>query len=58
AGIRVGDTIVALDEAPVSGADDVHRYLARATAGTAIRVGVLRDGQRLDIPVTLAASPE
>ncbi len=58
AGIRVGDTIVALDGAPVSGADDVHRYLARATAGTAIRVGVLRDGQRLDIPVTLAASPE
>ncbi|MPZ13364.1 MAG: PDZ domain-containing protein [Chloroflexi bacterium] len=57
-GIRPGDVIVALDEAPVRGIDDLHRYLSGAPIEETVRVSLLRDGQRLDLVAALAPSPE
>ncbi len=53
AGLRRGDLIVALDETPVTGVDDVQRFLSRATIGSTVRVSVLRGGQRLELRTTL-----
>jgi len=55
AGVRVGDEIVAVDGAAVSGADG-RSYneavsLMRGGDGTRVILTVLRDGARLDIPV-------
>lgn len=56
AGIRTGDILVALDTTPVTSVDDVHRFLSRAEIGATVRVGVLRGGERRNIPVVLVAA--
>lgn len=58
AGIRVGDIIVGIDGTPVSGLDDVHRFLSRAAIGATMRITVLRRNQRLDLTAILAQMPE
>ena len=58
AGIRPGDVIIALDEAAVSNVDDLHRFLSRAPIDSSMRIGLLRRGERLDLPVTLTAAPD
>ena len=44
AGLREGDLILSLGEAPVSGIDDLHRALTEEAAGKSVTVTVLRDG--------------
>lgn len=60
-GIRVrvgGDVIVALDGKPVKTAQDLQVYLdTYKQVGDTLNVTVLRDGQELNLPVTLAARP-
>ena len=58
ASLRPGDIIVSLDGTTVSSIDEIHRFLSQATIGSAVRVGVLRNGQRLYLPAHLASSPE
>ena len=58
AGVRPGDVVVALDDAPVSTVDDVQRFLNRAPIGATVRVGALRRGRRIDLAAVLAASPD
>ncbi|MDQ5852223.1 MAG: trypsin-like peptidase domain-containing protein [Chloroflexota bacterium] len=58
AGLRPRDVILSLDDTPVSSSDEVHRFLTRARIGATVRVGILRDGQRLELPAVLATSPE
>jgi len=54
AGLREGDVIVALDEQPVAGVDDLHRLLTDAQVGARCALTVIRHTERL----TLAIFPE
>ena len=53
-----GDVIVAIDDQPVEGFDDLVTYLVRNTsAGEASSLNILRDGREETVQVTLAARP-
>jgi len=58
AGLQVGDVIVALNNRAVEDGETFHYRLATQPIGSTVNFGVLRKGQRLDIPVTLIAPPE
>src|SRR6266853_1317345 len=51
AGLREGDVIVALDEKPVAGVDDLHRLLTDAQVGARCTVTVIRHTERLILPI-------
>ncbi len=51
AGLREGDVIVALDEKPVAGVDDLHRLLTDAQVGARCVVTVIRYTERLMVPI-------
>lgn len=46
AGLRAGDTVVALDGEAVSGVDDLHRALTAGRIGRPLRVDILRRARR------------
>lgn len=53
-----GDLIVALDDQPVNDFADLNSYLSFHTGvGQTIDVTVLRDGERITLPLTLGARP-
>jgi membrane-associated protease RseP (regulator of RpoE activity) len=52
AGLRPGDTIVAIDGSPVSGWEDLATQIADMP-GKAITLGVVRDGSSIEVAVTL-----
>lgn len=55
---RGGDLIVAMDDQAINGFSDLNSYLVFNTAaGDTIQITVLRDGQLLDLPLTLGARP-
>lgn len=56
AGLRPGDILTHVDDAPVAQLVDLRRALARRVAGEAVAVQVLREGQRLTVQVQLAAA--
>ncbi len=58
AGIRLGDIIIGLNGTPVSGLNDVHRFLSRAAIGATMHVTLLRQNQRLVLTAVLAQMPE
>lgn len=51
AGLREGDVIVALDEKPVAGVDDLHRLLTDTRVGGSSVLSVIRHTDRLSLPV-------
>src|ERR1019366_6889530 len=51
AALREGDVIVALDEKPVTGVDDLHRLLTDAQVGTRCALTVIRHTERLILPI-------
>jgi S1-C subfamily serine protease len=51
AGLREGDVIVALDEKPVAGVDDLHRLLTDAQVGAKCSLTVIRHTERLILPI-------
>ena len=51
AGLREGDVIVALDEKPVAGVDDLHRLLTDAQVGARCQLTVIRYTERLMVPI-------
>jgi S1-C subfamily serine protease len=54
-----GDIIVAIDGQEMQGYQDIITFLARkASVGEDVTVTVLRDGERVDIPVVLEDRPE
>jgi S1-C subfamily serine protease len=57
-GILPGDTIVAVDGAPVTSVDDVHRILERAAVDQIVRMSVLRGGERHEVATRLAPAPD
>jgi serine protease Do len=53
-----GDVITAIDGSPVREMADVIAHLARHTVvGQTINLEVIRSGERMEIPLTLAARP-
>ncbi len=51
AALREGDVIVALDDKPVAGVDDLHRLLTDAEVGTQCAVTIIRHTERLTLPI-------
>ena len=51
AGLRVGDWIVALDGHPAGTVDELHRRLAAGAIGVPVAVGVIRDGNAIEVSV-------
>ncbi|MGB6385262.1 MAG: trypsin-like peptidase domain-containing protein [Terriglobales bacterium] len=51
AGLREGDVIVALDDKPVAGVDDLHRLLTDAQVGTRCTLTVIRHTERLMLAI-------
>jgi S1-C subfamily serine protease len=56
-GLRVGDVILALDDVPVTGADDLIRLLGADRIGRAVVLSVLRDGKLERLAVTPRERP-
>nr|WP_256868166.1 trypsin-like peptidase domain-containing protein [Candidatus Entotheonella palauensis] len=50
-----GDVIVGIEQEPVGSLDDLMRLLHRYNVGDTVRVVIVRDGQRMALPVTLQA---
>lgn len=53
-----GDVIVAVDGQPVSRMEELQALIGQAEPGQEVTLTVLRDGQQLDLPVTLAQRPD
>jgi S1-C subfamily serine protease len=49
--LREGDVIVALDDKPVAGVDDLHRLLTDAQVGVRCALTVIRHTERLTLPI-------
>jgi S1-C subfamily serine protease len=56
AGLHEGDWIVAVEGEAVASVDDIHRALAGQAAGSVCRLTILRDGGRMEVPVTCGES--
>jgi 2-alkenal reductase len=53
-----GDIIVGIDGTPVNSMDDLLTYLVERTSpGDLIVLTIIRDGSRIDVPVTLGERP-
>lgn len=54
-----GDVIVAIDGQRMAGLEDILTYLARETeVGEEVDITVIRDGERVEVPLTLEDRPE
>jgi S1-C subfamily serine protease len=51
AGLREGDVVVALDDKPVAGVDDLHRLLTDAQVGARCELTVIRHTERLMLQI-------
>jgi serine protease Do len=58
AGLKSGDVIVSFDGAPVKDARDLAKRVATEGAGKHVKLGVVREGKRTDLSVTLAQMKE
>lgn len=53
AGLRVGDVVVTLDGDPVTGAESLTGFVRAFAPGSAVTLGVVRDGSQTEVPVVL-----
>lgn len=53
AGLKVGDVITELDGQPVSDASQLQIEVGQKEPGSSIKLGLLRDGKNVTVPVTL-----
>lgn len=58
AGIREQDVIVSFDGKPIARSDDLVNAVADTPVGTQVKLGVIRDGKRIEIPVTVGDRAE
>jgi serine protease Do len=54
AGLKAGDVIVAIDGQDIARSEDLPRRVARHAPGITVKLSVLHDKQRREVPVTLA----
>ena len=52
-GLQPGDVITALDGVPVTSADDLQTLLSSYNAGDTVRLTIWRDGETIDLGITL-----
>ncbi len=57
AGLGEGDVIVEFDGRPIPGIDALHRLMVEAAIGEAVRIGVVRRGERRSIAIVPAEAP-
>lgn len=57
AGLRAGDTVVAINGEPIATARGLIRAVAAVTPGANARITVLRQGQKMDLPVQVGLRP-
>jgi serine protease Do len=53
AGVKEGDVIVSLNGKPITRSDDLVNAVAETQVGTKATLGLVRDGKRTDVPVTI-----
>ena len=58
ADLQAGDVIVAIDGDPVTGAESLTGFVRALPADTEVTLTLVRDGEALDVTVTLATKPE
>lgn len=58
AGIKAGDVLISFDDKPIHSFAELRAKVATAGAGKQIKVGLLRDGAKLDVLVTLQQNDE
>lgn len=58
AGVRTGDLIVKLDDAPIADGGVLLRVLAKRQAGDKVKLGLKREGNPVDVTVTLGKLEE
>jgi serine protease Do len=58
AGIKSGDVIVSLDSRPVPDARTLARRISSMTPGTAVKIGVFRNGKEEQLSMTLGELPK
>jgi S1-C subfamily serine protease len=51
AGLEVEDVIVSFGEESVTNVDDLHKFLTQHPVGQSISVGIIRDGNRIELAV-------
>ena len=57
AGVHQGDVVVAIEGQPIDTEHPLDSVLTQFAPGTAVTLSVLRDGQKLDLKVTLGTRP-
>ena len=57
-GVEVGDVITSVNGAAVTGSRDLARTIAEMAPGSAVKFGIVRDGQNKMLTVTLAKFPQ
>ncbi|SDG36356.1 Do family serine endopeptidase [Pelagibacterium luteolum] len=53
AGVESGDVVVSVDGQGVNNARELSRVISQRSPGTSVELGIIRDGEELDISVTL-----
>ncbi|HEV2386823.1 MAG TPA: Do family serine endopeptidase [Candidatus Acidoferrales bacterium] len=54
AGLQPGDVVVSLNGAPVHTGDDLVNPILQTPIGQAVRIGIIRGGRRMEVPVPVA----
>jgi S1-C subfamily serine protease len=54
AGLRAEDLIIAIDGAPITSVDELHRLMVSDAIGRTLRLGVIREGRRLELKLVPA----
>lgn len=57
AGIRVGDIITQWDARPIAGPAQVIQIVSGTLAGATVKLSIIRDGAKQEIPVTIGSRP-
>lgn len=57
AGIQPGDVIVSVDDTPVGNTDELQTEIMYRRPGDVVQIGILRNGDRITLPVTLGERP-
>jgi serine protease Do len=53
-GLRSEDLIVAVDDAPIAGVDDLHKLMISEAIGRTIRLSILREGRQVELQLVPA----
>ena len=58
AGIKAGDVITAINDAPIDGSQELRLRVGMSTVGTTLDLTVLRDGKPKHVKVTITKAPD